>query len=441
MSFDNSPPAGANVQYWDQQITRDNYEWQQMPAGIPLPQQNNLPIDPALGVNHDLMDVDMVAGQDYYNANNFTQYNEYLNTDFAKYENAMDTAQDYDGSGAAQFINPNPEGFFATLPGPINGPVQTAAAMVVQSPQSLGPVQTNTLVNGTQQAMTMTYSHTGNDGQVFYTPSPRAQLAIDQNQPAQLAPVANMATQGLDDLELNNNDAEDEVLSQMFNSDIVEYGDHDVVFNDFADGSSVVDNDAGIEATPSRAVSESPDESAGAPPQLAPATLGPAIHPDILAAQAWVPEDEEDVLQTIIDFGLTVDNFNLGVNQNSQASRDFFLRCGRKVGLHYNDILVLGRYTCACSTLRGRHRMLINPSWARVRRPAWNDVNIRQMLEAVNRLERSGGTFLWSVVAHEMAFNGASYWYGGATVSKKYKSVMLANPNIMADWNIGQNNA
>ncbi|TVY94067.1 hypothetical protein LAWI1_G000390, partial [Lachnellula willkommii] len=105
-------------------------------------------------------------------------------------------------------------------------------------------------------------------------------------------------------------------------------------------------------------------------------------------------------------------------------AKDDFLVRSKLAGMSYKDIRRQGKFTEAESTLRGRFRTLTKHKAARVRKPEWNDNDVRLLKKAVHKLTSSSdlsrNKVPWKSVAEYIANNGGSYHFGNATCRKRW---------------------
>ncbi|KAJ5899896.1 hypothetical protein N7495_004640 [Penicillium taxi] len=112
----------------------------------------------------------------------------------------------------------------------------------------------------------------------------------------------------------------------------------------------------------------------------------------------------------------------------------FLIECKRR-GLSYKEIKRLGGFKEAESTLRGRFRTLTKSKEQRVRKPKWENCDIKLLCEAVtlckdktssphSPLPDSTGhqppKVSWKKVAQYIWAHGGSYQFGNATCKKKW---------------------
>ncbi|KAL2870027.1 uncharacterized protein BJX67DRAFT_303673 [Aspergillus lucknowensis] len=112
----------------------------------------------------------------------------------------------------------------------------------------------------------------------------------------------------------------------------------------------------------------------------------------------------------------------------------------KRRGLSYKDIKRIGGFKEAESTLRGRFRALTKSKEQRVRKPQWQEKDIRLLCEAVNACSEPNKHSLcgstcrskrpvpapkvpWKRVAQYIWTHGGSYHFGNATCKKKWCEV------------------
>ncbi|KAK0109892.1 hypothetical protein ONS95_002562 [Cadophora gregata] len=150
--------------------------------------------------------------------------------------------------------------------------------------------------------------------------------------------------------------------------------------------------------SPSPRISEAcSPRSVATPAWIDPKAWQPAISPQ--------PRAEAQVLET-------------------RESRDEFLVNSRLAGMSYKDIRRQGNFKEAESTLRGRFRTLTKDKTQRVRKPEWEDNDVRLLKRAVLKLsresDRAKGKIPWKLVAEYIANNGGSYHFGNSTCRKRW---------------------
>ncbi|KAE8451996.1 hypothetical protein EG329_002161 [Mollisiaceae sp. DMI_Dod_QoI] len=110
-------------------------------------------------------------------------------------------------------------------------------------------------------------------------------------------------------------------------------------------------------------------------------------------------------------------------------AKDDFLVRSKLAGMSYKEIRRLGKFTEAESTLRGRFRTLTKHKAARVRKPEWNDNDIRLLKRAVRKLSHGDALkckIPWKQVAEYIANNGGSYHFGNATCRKRWDELQAS---------------
>ncbi|OAL65983.1 hypothetical protein A7C99_3086 [Trichophyton rubrum] len=111
--------------------------------------------------------------------------------------------------------------------------------------------------------------------------------------------------------------------------------------------------------------------------------------------------------------------------------RDAFLIECKLAGMSYKEIKAKGKFTVAESTLRGRFRSLTKRKELRVRKPGWQDSDLKLLCEAVKRFAEPqsvsviGDELLppkisWKQVGEYIWKRGGSYHFGNATCKKKW---------------------
>ncbi|KAJ5463396.1 hypothetical protein N7475_008340 [Penicillium sp. IBT 31633x] len=119
----------------------------------------------------------------------------------------------------------------------------------------------------------------------------------------------------------------------------------------------------------------------------------------------------------------------------SDERNAFLIDCKRR-GLSYKDIKRVGGFKEAESTLRGRYRTLTKSKDQRVRKPKWQDKDIRLLCEAVSIHTETPNTYgaltnvsmgmneppkvSWKKVAEHIWSQGGTYHFGNATCKKKW---------------------
>ncbi|KAG9233999.1 hypothetical protein BJ875DRAFT_441720 [Amylocarpus encephaloides] len=110
-----------------------------------------------------------------------------------------------------------------------------------------------------------------------------------------------------------------------------------------------------------------------------------------------------------------------GVGKLKKPEHDYLVR-KRLEGVPYKDIKKDGKFTEAESTLRGRFRTLTKPPAERIRKPEWNDSDVRLLRKAIQKLapDRSSAKVPWKKVAGYIGDNGGSYPFGYATCRRRW---------------------
>ncbi|TVY43091.1 hypothetical protein LSUB1_G001238 [Lachnellula subtilissima] len=141
---------------------------------------------------------------------------------------------------------------------------------------------------------------------------------------------------------------------------------------------------------------------------------------------------KSDTPKKIEPKSLSEETFWAASNQSSATAqamhhrdaKDDYLVRSKLAGMSYKDIRRQGKFTEAESTLRGRFRTLTKHKAARVRKPEWNDNDVRLLNRAVHKLTSSSdlsrNKVPWKSVAEYIANNGGSYHFGNATCRKRW---------------------
>ncbi|KAI0528015.1 hypothetical protein F5B22DRAFT_640991 [Xylaria bambusicola] len=115
---------------------------------------------------------------------------------------------------------------------------------------------------------------------------------------------------------------------------------------------------------------------------------------------------------------------------STDAERDAknrFLVDSKLAGMTYREIRVQGGFTEAESTLRGRFRTLTKNKEQRVRKPEWQDKDIKLLKRAVRKLakgDKSSARVPWKQVAAYIYEHDGSYHFGNATCRKKWDELV-----------------
>ncbi|KGO45952.1 hypothetical protein PEXP_018320 [Penicillium expansum] len=165
------------------------------------------------------------------------------------------------------------------------------------------------------------------------------------------------------------------------------------------------------------------DTEFGSPDQKPANSLSPSF-------SASTNEEERSPQQSGEEQG----SIEAGVHYSDERNT-FLIDCKRR-GLSYKDIKRVGGFKEAESTLRGRYRTLTKSKDQRVRKPKWQDKDLRLLCQAVTIHAESHDTYSslvnasinmneppkvsWKKVAEHIWANGGSYHFGNATCKKKW---------------------
>ncbi|KAI1826245.1 hypothetical protein F4861DRAFT_546543 [Xylaria intraflava] len=109
-------------------------------------------------------------------------------------------------------------------------------------------------------------------------------------------------------------------------------------------------------------------------------------------------------------------------------AKNRFLVESKLAGMTYREIRRQGNFSEAESTLRGRFRTLTKNKEQRVRKPEWQDKDIRLLKKAVRKLSKGDGTtpgkVPWKQVAAYIYEHDGSYHFGNATCRKKWDELV-----------------
>ncbi|OJD24252.1 hypothetical protein ACJ73_04389 [Blastomyces percursus] len=128
---------------------------------------------------------------------------------------------------------------------------------------------------------------------------------------------------------------------------------------------------------------------------------------------------------------------NIGTQRPSEKD-EFLIRC-KRAGMPYKEIKEKGNFFEAESTLRGRFRTLTKRKEQRVRKPGWQEKDVRLLCEAVRKYAnpiQDGGAgedikspkISWKQVGEYISKNGGSYHFGNATCKKKWSQIIALRP-------------
>ncbi|CZR66201.1 uncharacterized protein PAC_16102 [Phialocephala subalpina] len=150
-------------------------------------------------------------------------------------------------------------------------------------------------------------------------------------------------------------------------------------------------------------------------------------HPRSSVPKRIEPKPVEQVTQSWSKIGHSSPTVQAAHHRD--AKDDFLVR-SKLAGMSYKEIRRQGKFTEAESTLRGRFRTLTKHKAARVRKPEWNDNDIRLLKKAVRKLTHGDpmkSKVPWKQVAEYIANNGGSYHFGNATCRKRWDELHEAS--------------
>ncbi|TRX89622.1 hypothetical protein FHL15_009531 [Xylaria flabelliformis] len=108
-------------------------------------------------------------------------------------------------------------------------------------------------------------------------------------------------------------------------------------------------------------------------------------------------------------------------------AKNRFLVESKLAGMTYREIRRQGGFTEAESTLRGRFRTLTKNKEQRVRKPEWQEKDIRLLKKAVRKLadgDKTSARVPWKQVAAYIYEHDGSYHFGNATCRKKWDELV-----------------
>ncbi|KKZ62655.1 hypothetical protein EMCG_00338 [[Emmonsia] crescens] len=118
--------------------------------------------------------------------------------------------------------------------------------------------------------------------------------------------------------------------------------------------------------------------------------------------------------------------------QRTSAKDEYLIRC-KSAGMSYKEIKEKGNFSEAESTLRGRFRTLTKRKEQRVRKPGWQEKDVRLLCEAVRKYANptqdiagediTSSKISWKQVGEYIWKNGGSYHFGNATCKKKWAQI------------------
>ncbi|KAJ2997606.1 hypothetical protein NUW58_g598 [Xylaria curta] len=129
----------------------------------------------------------------------------------------------------------------------------------------------------------------------------------------------------------------------------------------------------------------------------------------------------------VVDIDGAVDAMPSGSADPERDAKNRFLVESKLAGMTYREIRRQGGFTEAESTLRGRFRTLTKNKEARVRKPEWQDKDIRLLKKAVRKLAKDDKTSAkvpWKQVAAYIYEHDGSYHFGNATCRKKWDELV-----------------
>ncbi|KAI2778930.1 hypothetical protein F4815DRAFT_494210 [Daldinia loculata] len=172
--------------------------------------------------------------------------------------------------------------------------------------------------------------------------------------------------------------------------------------------------------------SESPSSSKGKRPALPQLSADPERSPHKIRTTQPKQEHQDTAVQG--SEGSPARGRGTRVVERVRSAKDDFLVRSKLAGKTYREIRLEGNFTEAESTLRGRFRTLTKDKEARVRKPEWQDNDIRLLKKAVRKLAKSNDMVPskapWGQVAEYIMDHGGSYQFGGATCHRKWKELV-----------------
>ncbi|KAK3987479.1 hypothetical protein QBC44DRAFT_371990 [Cladorrhinum sp. PSN332] len=118
--------------------------------------------------------------------------------------------------------------------------------------------------------------------------------------------------------------------------------------------------------------------------------------------------------------------------------KDEFLVEHKQQGMTYKQIRLLGRFTEAESTLRGRYRTLTKSREARVRKPEWSEHDVILLEQGVREYAKdpadpNSHKIPWKKVGEFIAQNGGSYHFGNSTCRKRWDELVREQSGLGRD--------
>ncbi|KAI0841608.1 hypothetical protein F5Y06DRAFT_293308 [Hypoxylon sp. FL0890] len=173
--------------------------------------------------------------------------------------------------------------------------------------------------------------------------------------------------------------------------------------------------------------SPEPSSSKGKRPAL---PQGPSIHPPSTqkSKAAHIKQENHDEMPCAVEGPSAHGRGSTRIPDGARSAKDDFLVRSKLSGMTYREIRRKGNFTEAESTLRGRFRTLTKDKEARVRKPEWQDNDIRLLKKAVRKLNRGDEIMPtktpWGQIADYIIEHGGSYHFGSATCHRKWKELV-----------------
>ncbi|KAI1417675.1 hypothetical protein F5Y13DRAFT_201244 [Hypoxylon sp. FL1857] len=159
-------------------------------------------------------------------------------------------------------------------------------------------------------------------------------------------------------------------------------------------------------------------------PQLPPSHPSPSQKTRV----AQLKHESQDDTSYGVDGSSTHGRGSAKIADAGRSAKDDFLVRSKLSGMTYREIRRKGNFTEAESTLRGRFRTLTKDKEARVRKPEWQDNDIRLLKKAVRKLNRGDEIMPtkapWGQIADYIIEHGGSYHFGSATCHRKWKELV-----------------
>jgi hypothetical protein len=184
----------------------------------------------------------------------------------------------------------------------------------------------------------------------------------------------------------------------------------------------------------------SPVTTLGAYRSVSPATSFPDSTYSLFSADTCLPSQTFRAPSITFDSDSQVANPDSNSDEMEDARRrreeDAFIVAMRKQGMKFKDIIKLGGFTLAESTIRGRYRMLTKPKHERVRKPIWRKKDDELLLLAVERLSSADRIaqvrnrmnmkilgISWDAVKFWIRDHGGSYGFASAACKKRWMAL------------------